>query len=258
MKTMWAVAGMLAIVLGGAGPAPPAKPAAKPAPAAADPDHPAWARPYAGRWTLSGGGEGDPVCGLTLGSGLAIGGADIDVSATCRRNYPFEDVIGWRLEGRSIVLIDAVRHAVSPFTPGPQKSWSATLPPMPGAQGERAVFLERGAPDKPKSLRALFNDEGTFTLSGPNDANACGFAASATSATGGKIDQEGRCAKPWKGKRWATWQVTGDVLTFKDRKGGVILTMKRADEYSFIADGPSGPVFFGPGVIDGSEMLEHK
>lgn len=219
-------------------------------PAASDPDHPAWAKPYAGRWTLSGVGEGDPVCGVTLGSGLAIGGASLEVSATCRRNYPFEDVAGWALRGKSIVFIDALRKPLFTFAPAPDKSLQATLP------GDKGVTLERGAPDKPASLRALFDDEGTFTLSGPNNAAPCGFATSAGSATAGKLDQAGRCAAPWKGRGWASWSYEGGKLLLKDRRGAPILTLTRADEYTFVSEQPSGPVFFGPGVIDGSEMLE--
>lgn len=218
------------------------------APAMAQSELAPWAKPFAGRWTLSGGSEGDPVCGVALGAAPAIGGAQIDLSATCRRNYPFEDVAGWRLDGRTIILIDALRKPIFRFKAFDDKTWSANL------LGKGTVFLERGAPEKPASLRALF-EEATFTLSGPNNLAPCGFSLTVRTPTSGDLVQAGRCASPWKDRGWTNWGVVANSLQLKSRRG-VVLTLTRADEYTFTADSPSGPVFFGPGVIDGSEALE--
>jgi hypothetical protein len=218
--------------------------------APAGPELATWAKPYAGRWTLSGVSEGDPVCGLTLGQEMVIGGASIAVSATCRRNYPLEDVAGWALSGRSPSLIDPLRKALLRFDRAGDGSFTATF-----ADG-RTVSLERGPPDRPASWKAVVDDEGTFTLSGPNNAGACGFSLTAASATSGRLEQAGRCAAPWKGRGWSRWSLQGQALSLLDRQGRPILVLKRADDYSFEATRDGAPVFFGPGVIDGSEMLE--
>jgi hypothetical protein len=211
---------------------------------ATDPPAP-WAKPYAGAWTLSGVSEGDPVCGLTLGQDPVIGGASISVSATCRRNYPLEDVAGWTLSGKSIRLIDAVRAKVLNLEPAADKSYMGTFP------DGRAVSLERGPPDRPKSFRALVEDEATFTLSGPDNAGACGFSLTAKTATTGLADQQGECAKPWKGRGWKTYVLAGDMLSFRDKAGATILTLKRADAFTFMAEDKAAPVFFGPGAVIG-------
>jgi hypothetical protein len=111
------------------------------------------------------------------------------------------------------------------------------------------AYLMHGAPRRP-TIRALFGDEGTFTLSGPNNASPCGFAVTATSAAGGGLDQAGRCAAPWKSKGWRRWSYANSQLKLLDAKGAAILTLTRSDAYTFTADTPSGPIFFGPGVID--------
>jgi hypothetical protein len=206
----------------------------------------AWSAALAGPWTLAGASEGDPYCAVTLGRGEAIGGAAIEISATCRRNYDMEDIAAWALRGRDIVFIDALRKVRYVFHRSPDGTYIATQPRDLGA------FLERGSPERPASIRALFDDEGTFTLSGPNNAKPCGFAVYGK----GGLDQEGRCAAPWKGKGWKRWSVKGNQLTLLDGKGGVILTLTRSDAYTFMAQTPGGPIFFGPGYIDGSEMLE--
>lgn len=239
MKSLAILTGCLLMAVAGAGPAL----------AQALADVAPWAKPYAGRWTLSGNSEGDPVCGLNLGTATAIGGAQVEISATCRRNYPFEDVAGWRLDGRSIVMIDALRKPLFRFAPAPDGSWMTILP------GEKSVSLERGAPQRPRNLRELF-EEGTFTLSGPDNAGACGFAVTVKSATGGPLEQGGRCPPRWKGKGWSSWSAAGDTLQLKDRKGGVILELIRADEFTFVSQASGGPWFFGPGVIDGSEVFD--
>jgi hypothetical protein len=209
-----------------------------------------WAAPLAGAWTLAGVSEGDPVCGVTLGKEQTIGGAVLEVSAACRRNYDFEDVAAWSLRGRDIVFIDALRKTRFVFARGQDGTYNATQPKDLGA------YLERGAPDKPASIRALFDETGTFTLSGPNKAAPCGFAVTATGATGGALEQAGRCAAPWKGKGWRRWSYANNQLKLLDAKGAAILTLRRGDAYTFTADTPNGPIFFGPGVIDGSEMLD--
>ncbi len=206
----------------------------------------AWSAPLAGAWSLVGDSEGDPVCAITLRRGEAIGGASIDISATCRRNYDFEAVAAWSLRGRDIVFIDALRKVRFVFARGEDGTYSAVQPANLGA------YLERGAPQAPKSVAALLGEAGTFTLSGPNNANACGFSVSA----GGRLSQAGRCPADWKAKAWRRWTYDGNQLRLRDAKGAAILTLTRADAYTFTAVTPAGPIFFGPGVIDGSEMLE--
>ncbi len=209
-----------------------------------------WAAPVAGAWTLAGVSEGDPYCAVQLGKAQTIGGAVLEVSATCRRNYDLEDVAAWSLRGRDIVFSDALRQTRYVFSRVPDGSYMAIQPKDLGA------FLERGAPQRPASIRALFEDEGTFALSGPNNTASCGFSVTATSATGGGLEQWGRCAAPWKGRGWKRWSYANNQLKLLDAKGAAILTLTRGDAYTFVGGEPDRPIFFGPGAIDGSEMLD--
>lgn len=210
--------------------------------AASPPSQPLdWARRYLGAWTLSGVTDGAPYCQLTLGGEGVIGGASIEVSATCRRNFPLEDVAGWSLRGDQLVLIDGLRKAQLSFSPAGSGSYTAKLP-----NGE-VVSLERGRPPAPKSPKALL--DGTFTLSGPDNAAACGFSVTAASGVAGKLEQAGECPLRWKGRRWSRWTLSRDRLNLLAADGSAILSLVRLDDFTFGAEGPEGPIFFGPGVV---------
>jgi hypothetical protein len=200
-----------------------------------------WAAPLAGDWTLGGVWDGDPYCRLTLGAEGAIGGAGLDVSATCLRNFPLEEAAAWTLRDDAVVLIDALRKPVMVLEPLDDDFYGADL-----ADG-RQVGLSRGAPETPESLAALM--DGTFTLSGPDNAEPCGFMVGAASSSGGEIAQDGACPEAWKTKAWAGWRAEGDTLVLLDAAGAAILVMTLADGFTFIAEGPDGPLYFGPGVI---------
>jgi hypothetical protein len=210
---------------------------------AADPPLP-WAKPLAGAWTLSGVTDGAPVCRLDLGTAGAIGGAAIAVSATCRRNFPLEEVAAWTLRDNGIALIDPLRKTVLSFRRLPDGAYSATLP-----NGE-GLALERGAPRKPKSRQALL--DGTFTLSGPDNRAPCGFSVSARTATAGSLEQAGACPARWKAKNWAGWRFESGRLNLLAANGARILSLAPADDFTFVAEQPEGPLFFGPGVILGN------
>ncbi|MGX5719369.1 AprI/Inh family metalloprotease inhibitor [Shinella zoogloeoides] len=202
-----------------------------------------WAKPLAGDWTFSGVSEGDPYCRVTLGTEGAIGGAGVDISATCLRNFPFGDVAAWTLRDDGIAFIDPLRKTVIALSKSEDGSYGATL------DDGRQVSLDRGAPQEPQSLKDLL--DGTFTLSGANDAEACGFAVSARSSTGGTLEQAGACPDRWKGKGWAKWRFAASKLDLLTKKDKVILTMVPADGFTFTAEEDAGPIYFGPGAIQG-------
>jgi len=210
---------------------------------AADPPL-SWAKPMAGAWTLSGVSDGDPYCRLTLGADGAIGGASIDVSATCRRNFPLEEVAAWTLRDGGVALIDPLRHTVLMLARRPGGAYSGVL-----ADG-RQVSLDRGAPPKPKSRQALL--DGTFTLSGANNRSPCGFTISARSATAGRLEQAGACPANWKAKAWAKWSFAAGRLNLQAANGATLLSLAPADDFTFVAEQPDGPLFFGPGMIEGT------
>lgn len=202
----------------------------------------AWTRSYAGAWTLSGVTEGAPYCELSLGAEGAIGGASIKVSATCRRNFPLEKVAAWTLRGDDVVLIDSLRKAVLAFSRTDGGFYAARLP-----SGE-VVSLERGGPNRPKSRKELL--DGTFTLSGPNNAAPCGFSVSAESANTGDLEQVGACPANWKARAWRRWSFARGHLNLLAADGSTLLSLTPADGFTFVAEMPDGPVFFGPGVIE--------
>ena len=169
-------------------------------PAASEPV--GWARPYAGPCTLSGVTEGAPYCLLTLGTEGVIGGATLEISPTCRRNFPLEEVTGWTLRGDQLVLIDALRQAQISFSWVESGGFMGALP-----TGE-AVSLDRGG-----------------------------------------LEQAGECAEPWKGRDWRRWSFAGGRLNLLAADGSTILSLAPGDAFTFVAEGPEGPVFFGPGVI---------
>ena len=180
---------------------------------------------------------------LTLGTEGAIGGASIDISATCLRNFPFGDVAAWTLRDDGIAFIDPLRKTVIVLSKSEDGSYGATL------DDGRQVSLDRGAPQEPQSLKELL--DGTFTLSGANDAEACGFAVSARSSNGGTLEQAGACPDRWKGKGWAKWRFAAGKLDLLTKKDKVILTMVPADGFTFTAEEDAGPIYFGPGAIQG-------
>ncbi len=201
-----------------------------------------WAEPHAGVWTLAGVTEGAPYCALTFGTEGVVGGASIDVSATCRRNFPMEEVAAWTLRGDTIALIDPLRQTVIAFVHQQDGSYSATI-----SDGE-TVTLDKGAPDAPASRKELL--DGSFALSGPNNTSPCGFSVSARTADAGELEQAGQCPALWKAKTWKGWSFAAGHLNLLADDGSVILSLAPADEFTFFTEQPDGPIFFGPGVIE--------
>jgi len=202
-----------------------------------------WAQPFVGDWTLSGVSEGDPYCLITLGDEGTIGGATLDISATCLRRFPLEEVSGWTLRDDSIVLIDATRQPVLTLDHQTTDSYGGEL-----ADG-RTVAFDRGGFDAPELDELM---DGTFNLSGYNDQESCGFMVEATSPTEGTIEQSGDCPAEWKDKGWSKWQIVSDKLELLDEGGAAIVTLTREDAFTFSADGHEG-LFFGTGSILVSE-----
>ncbi len=220
------------------------------APALAKPAHtkeaPApWAGPYAGTWTLSPSTEGGYACTLKLGTDMAIGGAGVEVSATCRKNHDLEDVAAWTLtKTGDIELIDPLRKPVLKF----RKSRAGDY--MAEVKGADALVLSRGDLAGKSSPHEIMS--GTFSLSGPDNADACGFTVTSDKAgTSGTLKRVGTCAAKWKAKAWAKWSVKGDQITLSDKAGKALLKLKRGDRTTFVVDYKSGAVFFGPGAVSG-------
>jgi len=202
-----------------------------------------WAQPFVGEWTLSGVSEGDPYCLIILGDNGMIGGAGLDISATCLRRFPLEEVSGWTLREDSIVLIDATRQPVLTLDQQTAESYG-------GEFGDgRAVSFDRGGFDVPEMDDLM---DGTFSLGGHNDQESCGFMVEAASPTEGTLEQSGDCPDEWKDKEWSKWQSASDKLELLDGNGAPILTLTREDAFTFSADGHDA-LFFGTGSISVSE-----
>ena len=223
--------------------------------AEAMPETPPWAKRWLGRWSLYEDGEGGQGCTLDFTPGMSVGGAALRLTPTCRQNFPLEEVAGWRLDDPAkrtprIVFIDALRKPVLTFEKTSREfPWSTALPNRADGQERSAALLERDTEKLPhESVRQLLRDV-NYDLSGPDMKDFCGFSVRATGATGGKLEQVGRCAKRWKGRGWASWSWTDGKLLMKDRKGAVLLTMTRDDEQTFHNGSSSDPLFFGPGGI---------
>jgi len=202
-----------------------------------------WARPFVGDWTLSGVSEGDPYCLVILMDEGSLGGASLDVTATCVRNFPLKEIIAWSTRGDSIVFTDYTRQPVLTLERLTADSFSAEL-----ADG-RILSFDRGGFDEP-ALEELM--DGTFSLSGYNGEASCGFMVEATSPTEGTLEQSGDCPDEWKDKDWNKWEFSSDKLKLLDGGGTAILTMTRDDAFTFSADGYES-LFFGPGTIIVSE-----
>ncbi len=240
-----------------------AAPAPKPPPNAGEAqsarETPAWAKPWLGRWSLYEDGEGGQGCTLSFVQGLSIGGAALQLTPTCRQNFPVDQVAGWTLDDPRkkrprILFIDALRKPVLTFEKPPAAdapSWGAALPDRDGLPRPQAL-LERDTEKPPhQTVRQLFKD-GSYDLSGPNMKDWCGFATTATGAAAGKLSQEGRCARRWKGRGWASWSWADGKLLLKDRRGAVLVTLTRDDEQTFFNGSSTDPIFFGPGGIQQS------
>lgn len=83
---------------------------------------PAAARPpqdRAGRYTLSGVSEGDPVCRVKLGSEMAIGGWSLTLAKDCYRKFGLSrDIAAWTVDTNgAIAFIDPLRQPLIRFAP---------------------------------------------------------------------------------------------------------------------------------------------
>ncbi len=251
MRRLLSLAALLLLTGAAAPPRPTPPPNAGEAEARRD--TPPWARKWLGRWSLYEDGEGGQGCKLYFEEGMSIGGAALRLTPTCRQNFPLEDVAGWTLDDPRkktprIVFIDALRQPVLTF----EKlggGWAASPRSRGDGLDRPTALLERDT-DKPvhESIRQMMR-EGGFNLSGPDKKDWCGFTTTATSATAGKLSQEGRCARRWKGRGWASWAWTDGKLLLKDRRGAVLVTLTRGDDFTFENGSSGDPLFFGPGGI---------
>ena len=215
------------------------------APALAGDSSAPWAKPYAGVWTVAPSAEGGYACTLKLGTGMAIGGAEVEVSPACRKNYPFEDVAAWSLsKAGDILLIDALRKTLVRFRKSTAGDYMAEL------KGRDSAVLSRGDLEPKSSAHALMS--GTWSLSGPDNDPTCGFTLTSDKAgTSGSLKRAGQCAAVWRGKAWAKWSVKSDQITLADKAGKALLKLKRGDRTTFVHEDKAGAVFFGPGEVIG-------
>lgn len=200
----------------------------------------------AGPWMLAGLGDGEPGCAVQLGRGPVIGGAEIDVSATCRRNYDLEDVAGWRTRRGAIIFIGPQREDVAVFEPAPDGAgYLGTLP-----DGTRVSLMREPAP-RTQPIATLVRTEKTFSLSGPGRRAACGFVLDVGWTHGGELRQVGRCPPRWRALSLRRWRASGETLQLLDAAARPRLTLRRADAETFVHEVDAAePLFFGPGVIE--------
>ena len=214
-----------------------AAPAAEPAPA--------WAKPYIGAWTLSGAGEGGFVCGFKVLPEPGVGGMQVRMSPACRKNFPVEDAAAFT-EGRNheLMLIDPLRHPVLRFRPAGD-SWTAARPKLDGDH----IVLIHADPDD------ILHDQVTWSLSGPDNAQACGFTMGFAkhSYSTGTLKRAGRCDPRFAALKPVRWRRDKGSITLLDKAGKALMTLKGPDKADVYVkeDAKGGPVFFGPGVVVG-------
>lgn len=212
--------------------------------AAADPT-PAWARPYIGAWTLSGASEGGFVCGFRVLPEPGVGGMQVEMSPSCRKNFPVEDAAAFT-EGpnHELLLIDPLRHPVLRFKPA-GGDWIAQ---RPGGQGDDIV-LSHADPGE------ILHEEVTWSLSGPDNAHACGFTMifARHSYSSGGLRRAGRCDPRWADLKPARWRRGKNTITLLDKAGHALMTLNGPDKADVYVreDAKGGPAFFGPGVVVG-------
>jgi hypothetical protein len=210
-------------------------------PAVALPD---WAAGKTGVWTVEPVTEGGQLCTLDLTANEAIGGLQVAVSAGCRKNHNFEDVAAWTVgQDGTLRLIDPLRHTRWTFGRAPDGVWIGQE-----EDGDQVV-LSRGDRRQATKVSAKARMSGTWSLSGPNNANACGFWMTSNKAgAAGTVKQAGLCPAEWKAKAWAGWTLKAGRLSLNDKAGKPLLVLKQADATTFTTEGEP-ELFFGPGVI---------
>jgi hypothetical protein len=224
-----AVLGLLALAT--------AAPAAEPTPA--------WAKPYIGAWTLSGAGEGGFVCGFKVLPEPGVGGMQVEMSPACRKNFPVEDAAAFT-EGRNheLLLIDPLRRPVLRFRPA-GGDWTAARPKLDGDD----IVLMHVDPDD------ILHDQVTWSLSGPDNAQACGFTMGFAkhSHSAGTLRRAGRCDPRFAALKPVRWRRDKGTITLLDKAGKALMTLKGPDKADVYVkeDAKGGPVFFGPGVVVG-------
>ncbi|MBS0297595.1 MAG: AprI/Inh family metalloprotease inhibitor [Proteobacteria bacterium] len=213
-------------------------------PAAADPA-PAWAKPYIGAWTLSGASEGGFACVFQVLPEPGIGGMQVKMSPACRKNFPVEDAAAFT-EGpnHELLLIDPLRHPVLRFKRAGE-DWVAQ---RPNGQGDDIV-LNHSRAEGPRVLTY----PNTWSLSGPDNAQACGFVVNFNARGSGSMHRAGRCDPRWADLKPVRWRLRKAGMTLLDKAGHRLMTLKGPDDFNVYVreDAKGGPVFFGPGVVVG-------
>jgi len=170
---------------------------------------------YAGRWTLSGVTEGDPICTLILTDDGAIGGWAVDIPRDCFDKLGLsEDIAAWTVHpAGAISFIDPLRKAKLRFEPTAIGGYVAQRDDGPPLALDRAG---RGDVDLTDQQRMT----GRWRFTGLGGTPTCTVVlTSAPDGMSGALRRTAACGAPWSDFEITRWRRYDDRIIFLDRRG---------------------------------------
>jgi len=202
-----------------------------------------------GTWTLDGLTEGSASCSFQLGVNETIGGWTLNFPPSCRRAFPVETIIAWRVnpETGSIVFSNAERHTVFEFERTADGAYVANPEGVPG------MVIGQGDPAEQRPPTPQEAMTGTWRISALGVAGLCSFdLTSDARGRSGSVAMRPGCTAEWRDRGWARWRMDGKQISLLDGRGREIIDFKRVDLFTFERRPPDNPyvqrgeiMFFG-------------
>jgi hypothetical protein len=187
----------------------------------------------AGRYTLSGVSEGDPVCRVTLGTQMAIGGWSLDLAKDCYGKFGLsQDIAAWTLlPGGGIAFIDPLRKPLVRFEPIQAGGYVGDGP------NSQPIALDREAKAPPLTVQQQLS--GRWSLNQLGGQVVCRYAMTSNRAgTAGTLRAQRGCPGNWAAV--VLWERGGGRLRLLDAKRRVRLTLRGDPVEGFGGDDTKG------------------
>lgn len=172
----------------------------------------------AGRYTLSGVSEGDPVCKVRLGTGMAIGGWSLTLARDCYGKFGLSrDIAAWTVyPNGDIAFIDPLRKPLVRFAPVQAGGYVGDGP------NGRPISLDREVKGPPPTVQEQLS--GQWSLNRFGGTVACRFAMTSNrTGTAGTLRALPGCAARWGGA--VRWERAKGRIRLLDAKGRVLLVL---------------------------------
>jgi hypothetical protein len=197
------------------------------------------AQANAGRYTLSGVSEGDPVCKVRLGGEMAIGGWTIDLAKDCYGKFGLSpDIAAWTVyPDGSIAFIDPLRKPLIKFEPVEAGGYVGD-----GPKG-RPIALDRETGGR--ALTEAERMSGTWMLTRLGGEVVCRYAMTSNKAgSAGGLKAKAGCPAAWA--RATGWRVAKGRISLtavSGKKSQTLLTLPGDGIQGFDGEDAKGELY---------------